>query len=134
MSQGILSYLVLTLGDFVLGDIIIGDFVLWDFVQKCFCPRGLCPKGFCHGGFGPKPVFTISELWWPLKKTKTSSSIACWSSLTSFLIFNLSKEQFSFLLANSQNRAHLCFQNMHSMNLTSLYLLPINISVLIVNM
>ena len=56
MSQGILSYLVLTLGDFVLGDIIIGDFVLWDFVQKCFCPRGLCPKGFCHGGFGPKPI------------------------------------------------------------------------------
>ena len=50
-----MSYLVLTLGDFVLGDIIIGDFVLWDFVQKCFCPRGLCPKGFCHGGFGPKP-------------------------------------------------------------------------------
>ena len=52
-----MSYLVLTLGDFVLGDIIIGDFVLWDFVQKCFCPRGLCPKGFCHGGFGPKPIF-----------------------------------------------------------------------------
>ena len=51
-----MSYLVLTLGDFVLGDIIIGDFVLWDFVQKCFCPRGLCPKGFCHGGFGPKPL------------------------------------------------------------------------------
>ena len=53
-----MSYLVLTLGDFVLGDIIIGDFVLWDFVQKCFCPRGLCPKGFCHGGFGPKPQFS----------------------------------------------------------------------------
>ena len=58
-----MSYLVLTLGDFVLGDIIIGDFVLWDFVQKCFCPRGLCPKGFCHGGFGPKPQqFNHSKL------------------------------------------------------------------------
>ena len=49
-----MSYLVLTLGDFVLGDIIIGDFVLWDFVQKCFCPRGLCPRGFCHRGFCPR--------------------------------------------------------------------------------
>ena len=61
-----MSYLVLTLGDFVLGDIIIGDFVLWDFVQKCFCPRGLCPKGFCHGGFGPKPRPGIFEEYIPL--------------------------------------------------------------------
>ena len=51
-----MSYLVLTLGNFVLGDIFIGDFVLWDFVQKYFCPRELCPKGFCDGGFGPKPA------------------------------------------------------------------------------
>ena len=49
-----MSYLVLTLGDFVLGDIIIGDFVLWDFVQKCFCPRGLFPRGFRPRGFCPR--------------------------------------------------------------------------------
>ena len=39
-SYGILSCLVLILGDFVLGDFILGD-----FVQKLFCPRGLCPRG-----------------------------------------------------------------------------------------
>ena len=34
LSQGILSYLFLVLGDFVLGDFILRDSVLWDFVQK----------------------------------------------------------------------------------------------------
>ena len=54
-----MSYLVLTLGDFVLGDIIIGD-----FVQKCFCPRGYVLRGFVMGDSVPNPMrITCIDEW-----------------------------------------------------------------------